>query len=60
MFLFHPVIQLSLGAGWYLYRKKGRRILLPLLHGTINLLLITLALLQVLSGWQVYNAFVIG
>ena len=55
-----PLILLSLGSGWYMHRKKGRRIFLPLFHGTINLLLIIFALFQVLSGWQVYNAFVIG
>jgi len=54
------LLLLGLGSGWYMHWKKGRRVFLPLFHGTINLLLIILALSQIWSGWQVYQAFVVG
>lgn len=59
-FLIIPLILIGLFTGGYLNKQKNQRVFLPLIHGCTNLLLIILLVLQVFSGWQVYNTFVLG
>lgn len=58
--LLLPMIVFGLFSGRYMHIHKKQRRILPFLHGSSNLLLIMLALLQILSGWQVYREFVLG
>ncbi|HHB76621.1 MAG TPA: DUF4079 domain-containing protein [Desulfobulbus sp.] len=58
--LLLPLILFGLFSGRYMHIHKQQRILLPLLHGTANLLLIVMALLQAFTGLQVYKEFVLG
>lgn len=60
IYIILPLIFFSLLSGWYMHIYKKQRIILPLIHGSGNLLLIILVLLQAITGWQVYNAFVLG
>jgi len=60
LFLILPLIVIGLFSGWYMDRRKKQRVFLPLIHGCVNIVLIILVLLQALSGWQVYKAFVLG
>ena len=55
-----PLILFGLVSGWYMHKRKKQRILLPLIHGSANVLLIILVFLQALSGWRVYTVFVLG
>jgi len=64
----HAWIGLSLGTlvvfglitGIYMDRVKKTRKVLPLIHGLNNTLVVLLALIQIYTGWMVYNAFVLG
>ncbi|HHD64769.1 MAG TPA: DUF4079 domain-containing protein [Desulfobulbaceae bacterium] len=58
--IFLPLLLFGLISGWYMHTHKKKRIILPLIHGSANLLLIILALLQAKTGWQVYKDFVLG
>ncbi len=60
LFFILPLIVAGLFSGWYMDKRKKQRVFLPLIHGGINVVLIILVLLQTLSGWQVYKAFVLG
>jgi len=55
-----PLILFGLFSGLYLNYKKGKRMLLPILHGINNLVVLILSLYQVSSGWWVYNAYILG
>ena len=50
----------GLASGLYMYRKKRERKLLPLVHGLNNLAVLILAVIQIVTGWWVYRAFVLG
>jgi hypothetical protein len=54
-----PLIVVGFSTGYYLYRFKKKRILLPLIHGLNNTILFLLAIYQVYSGWQVLQKFVL-
>jgi membrane protein CcdC involved in cytochrome C biogenesis len=43
-----------------MHKRKKKRIILPLVHGSVNVLLLIVSALQAFSGWQVYDAFVLG
>jgi uncharacterized membrane protein YozB (DUF420 family) len=60
VYVIIPLILFGLSSGWYMHKRKKQRVLLPLIHGGANVLLIILVFLQALSGWQVYNTFVLG
>ena len=55
-----PFIIFGLVSGLYMNRNRKERGALPLVHGLNNLIVLVLALAQVLSGWRVYRAFVMG
>ena len=55
-----PFILFGLFSGLYMNRKRRHGRLLPLVHSLNNLILLILALTQVVSGWQLYRAFVLG
>ncbi|HID29052.1 MAG TPA: DUF4079 family protein [Desulfobacterales bacterium] len=55
-----PFIIFGLVSGVYMNRNKKERRTLPLVHGLMNLIVLVLALAQVVSGWWVYRAFVMG
>lgn len=55
-----PFILFGLVSGIYMDRVKKRRRQLPLIHGLLNLLVVIMALVQVWTGWMVYNQFVLG
>lgn len=55
-----PFIIFGLVSGLYMNRNKGERRALPFLHGLNNLIVLVLALAQVVTGWWVYRAFVMG
>ena len=50
----------GLASGLYMHRKKRERKLLPLVHGLNNLAVLILAVIQIVTGWWVYRAFVLG
>jgi hypothetical protein len=41
-------------------RIKKKRKLLPIIHGLNNLVVPILALPQIMTGWGIYNTFVLG
>ena len=55
-----PLILFGLFSGLYLNYRKGKRKLLPIIHGINNFVVLILALYQIISGWWVYNAYVLG
>jgi len=55
-----PIILFGLITGHYMNRVKRKRAWLPLLHGLSNLTALILALIQVVTGMMVYNAYVLG
>lgn len=59
-FLLLPLIIFGLLSGYHMNKHRKPRVLLPRLHGVCNLLLIILVFLHTFSGWQVYDAFVLG
>ncbi len=60
LFYILPLTLAGLSSGWYMHKWKKRRVLLPLIHGSINVLLVVLLFLQAFSGWQIYDAYVLG
>ena len=60
LFFILPLILAGLLSGWYMHKRKKKRVILPLIHGSVNVLLVVLLLFQAFSGWQVYNAYVLG
>ena len=55
-----PFVIFGLVSGLYLHCKKKERKLLPLVHGLNNLAVLILAGTQIVTGWWVYGAFVLG
>ena len=55
-----PILCIGVFTGLYMDKRKKQRLLLPLIHAGANLLVLAMAFLQAASGWQVYNAFVLG
>ena len=55
-----PLILFGLFSGLYMNRKKKKRTLLPLVHGLNHMIVLALALYQIISGWWVLNAYVLG
>jgi hypothetical protein len=55
-----PFVIFGLASGLYMNRKKRERKLLPLVHGLNNLAVLILAVIQIVTGWWVYRAFVLG
>jgi len=55
-----PLIIFGLYSGLYLHRIKKKRKLLPIIHGLNNLVVPILALTQIVTGWGIYNTFVLG
>ena len=55
-----PLLLFGLISGLYMNRHKKKRTLLPLLHGSNNLLLLALAGYQAYTGWWVYSIYVLG
>ena len=58
-FTMVPFILFGAATGYYMDRNKARRKLLPLLHGICNLLLLSMALYQFVTGWEVLRDFVL-
>ena len=58
--LLLPLILFGLFSGRRMHIHKKQRTVLPLIHGITNLFLLVMALLQAVSGWQVYKEFVLG
>lgn len=54
-----PLIVFGMTSGVYMDKKKARRTLLPLLHGSCNLILLIMAFLQIRTGWQVLKDFIL-
>ena len=55
-----PFVIFGLASGLYMHRTKRERKLLPLVHGLNNLAVLILAVIQIVTGWWVYRAFVLG
>ncbi len=55
-----PVALFVMFSGLYLDRVRQKRRLLPVIHGITNLALLILALIQVFTGWQVFESYVLG
>ena len=55
-----PLVIFGLASGLYMHRKKRERKLLPLVHGLNNLAVLILGVTQIVTGWWVYGAFVLG
>ena len=55
-----PFIIFGLVSGLYMNHKKRKRRILPFVHGLNNLVILIMALSQILSGFLVYRAFVLG
>jgi len=55
-----PFIIFGLISGLYMNHKKRKRRILPFLHGLNNLVILIMALSQVITGFRVYRAFVLG
>ncbi|NJB67006.1 hypothetical protein GGQ74_000646 [Desulfobaculum xiamenense] len=53
-----PLLFVGLASGVYMDRRRGRRVLLPVLHGLCNVVLVTLAMGQVFTGWHALVEFV--
>lgn len=59
-FMLLGLICIGLCSGWYMHKRKKPRVLLPLIHGSVNTLLLLMVLLHAISGWEVYSIFVLG
>lgn len=55
-----PFIIFGLISGLYMNHKKRKRRILPFLHGLNNLVILIMALSQIITGFRVYRAFVLG
>ncbi|QJB56430.1 DUF4079 family protein [Pseudodesulfovibrio sp. zrk46] len=58
-FIMFPFLIVGLITGIYMDRRKARRTILPLLHGACNLIALTLALYQIVTGWHVIRDFIL-
>jgi len=54
-----PLIVFGVASGVYMDRKKAKRTILPLMHGLCNLILLTMAVYQIRTGWQVLQDFIL-
>jgi uncharacterized membrane protein YozB (DUF420 family) len=54
-----PLLLFALWSGLLMDRRRKARTMLPLLHGLGNLLLVTLAVTQVCTGWRVIKDFIL-
>lgn len=52
-----PLMVFGLGSGLILDRQKGRRKVLPIVHGVINLTVLILALAQIWTGFGMVRGF---
>ncbi len=57
--LLLPFLLFGLFSGFYLYLNPEKRKIIPAIHALNNLLILLLALVQILTGWQVYQAYVL-
>jgi nitric oxide reductase large subunit len=57
-FFMLPFLLFGLFSGLYMNKIKKKRKLLPLIHGIGNLFLLTLAFVQIVTGWGVYMNFI--
>ncbi|RLB06789.1 MAG: hypothetical protein DRG50_04640 [Deltaproteobacteria bacterium] len=57
--LMLPFITFGLFSGFYMNRFKGRLNTLPLLHGINNVIVLSLALTQIVTGWMLYYSYVL-
>ena len=55
-----PLLLFGLCSGFYLYFKPGKRKIIPVIHALNNLLILLLVLVQIFTGWQVYQRYVLG
>jgi hypothetical protein len=55
-----PLILFGLFSGLYMNYRKGKRKLLPIIHGLNNMVVLILALYQISSGWWVLTVYVLG
>ena len=55
--MMYPVAILGLITGYIMNRYKKKRKILPLIHGTINVLLIILVAVECYTGVQVWKDF---
>ncbi len=54
-----PFLLFGLLSGFYLYFNPQKRKFIPAIHALNNLLILLLAFVQILSGWQVYQTYVL-
>ncbi len=55
-----PFILFGLITGFYMNKRKKKRLTLPLHHGVNNFFILAVALTQIYTGVGVYSAFVLG
>jgi len=58
--LMTPFILFALISGLYMHFKKKKRTLLPLLHASLNIVMLLLAISQVYTGIHVLQTYVLG
>jgi len=58
-FTMVPFLVIGAVTGIYMDRKKAKRTLLPLIHGTCNLIALGLAFYQIRTGWQIIRDFIL-
>lgn len=54
-----PLMIIGAASGLYMDKNKAKRRLLPLLHATCNLLVLSMALYQFKTGYQVIKDFIL-
>ena len=55
-----PLLLFGLCSGLYLYFKPEKQKIIPVIHALNNLLILLLVLVQIFTGWQVYQRYVLG
>lgn len=55
-----PLIVFGLVSGIFMNAKKKKRKWLPILHGANNTLVLILALVQAVTGWNILRNYVLG
>ena len=55
-----PFLLFGLFSGFYLYFKPEKRKIIPAIHALNNLIILLLVLMQIFTGWQVYQKYVLG
>lgn len=58
-FAMVPFMIFGFLSGLFMDKRKARRKFLPLAHGICNLLLLSMAVYQIKTGWQVIKDFVL-